>query len=228
MLEALAALHAEVDRETRRLHVLHAERLQCRRGCSSCCVDELTVFDVEAELIRRHHADLLSAGTPHVHGACAFLDDDGACRIYAHRPYVCRTQGLPLRWIDERDGQPVELRDICPLNEAGEPVEHLAVEACWTLGPFEERLARLRLAAGRTRLRDLFATTAMDMASRTADHGKRNVRTLQPQAVISMGDKSPKAKDKAKKQDTAGKDQKKAAAVAKANQGSAGAAKKGR
>lgn len=41
-----------------------------------------------------------------------------------------------------------------------------------------------------------------------------------------MGDKSPKAKDKAKKQDTAGKDQKKAAAKSKAT--SAGAAKKGK
>jgi len=44
-----------------------------------------------------------------------------------------------------------------------------------------------------------------------------------------MGDKSPKNKEKAKKQDTAGKDQKKAAASAKASsQGSAGAGKKGR
>jgi hypothetical protein len=52
--------------------------------------------------------------------------------------------------------------------------------------------------------------------------------TLKPQAVISMGDKSPKAKDKAKKQDAAEKNQKKAAAVAKASQGSAWAAKKGK
>ena len=44
-----------------------------------------------------------------------------------------------------------------------------------------------------------------------------------------MGDKSPKAKEKAKKQDNAGKDQKKANAAAKvAQQGSAGTAKKGR
>jgi len=42
-----------------------------------------------------------------------------------------------------------------------------------------------------------------------------------------MGDKSPKAKEKAKKQDTAGKDQKKANAAAKAGQqGSAAGAKK--
>ena len=51
-------------------------------------------------------------------------------------------------------------------------------------------------------------------------------RTLQRRTVNSMGDKSPKAKDKAKKQGTAGKDQKKADAQAKAS--SAAAAKKGR
>src|ERR1017187_2639898 len=91
--DGLAPLYAALDRETLRLHVLHAERLQCRRGGSSCCVDELTVFDVEAESIRRHHADLLRTGTPHVQGACAFLDGEGACRIYPQRPYVCRSQG---------------------------------------------------------------------------------------------------------------------------------------
>ncbi len=41
-------------------------------------------------------------------------------------------------------------------------------------------------------------------------------------AVISMGDKSPKAKDKAKKQHTAGKDHKRAAAVDKAKPASPG------
>jgi hypothetical protein len=44
-----------------------------------------------------------------------------------------------------------------------------------------------------------------------------------------MGDKSPKAKDRAKKQDTADKNHKKAAAVAKANPPpAAGAFKKGK
>jgi hypothetical protein len=43
-----------------------------------------------------------------------------------------------------------------------------------------------------------------------------------------MGDKSPKAKNKAKKQDTLNKDHKKAAAQAKAGQTSATAGKKGR
>jgi uncharacterized protein len=162
MVDAVATLHAEVDREARRLHVLHAARLQCRRGCSACCADDLTVFEVEAAPIRRAHAELLATGVAHAEGACAFLDEEGACRIYAERPYVCRTQGLPLRWVEERDDGEVELRDICTLNEAGEPIDELSPNACWTIGPFEERLAQLELAvtraATRVRLRDLFGS----------------------------------------------------------------------
>jgi uncharacterized protein len=160
--DTIAALHADVAREIRRLHVVHAARLQCRRGCPSCCVDGLTVFEVEAQNIRGWHAELLATGTLHAEGACAFLDETGACRIYGERPYVCRTQGLPLRWIEERDGSAVELRDICPLNEVGEPIQGMRADACWSIGPVEERLALLQFAARaespRIRLRDLFLT----------------------------------------------------------------------
>ena len=156
-------LHGEIETEARRLYLVHADRLACRRGCSACCADDLTIFDVEAETIRRHHAELLATGDPHPVGACAFLDSDGACRIYAHRPYVCRTQGLPLRWIEEEDDGPVELRDICPLNEAGVPLEDVPADDCWTLGPTEEELARLDLATGtpsvRVALRGMFTKT---------------------------------------------------------------------
>jgi len=41
-----------------------------------------------------------------------------------------------------------------------------------------------------------------------------------------MGDKSPKAKDRAKKQDTAGKDQRRATIAAKASLSAANSAKK--
>ena len=162
--DSIVALHADIDRTTRRLQMVHAARLQCREGCSSCCIDDLTIFEVEAAQIRRHHADLLATGVPHAAGACAFLDESGGCRIYAERPQICRTQGLPLRWIEEEDGAAVELRTICSLNEAGEPIAQLPADACWTLGPAEERLALLQLAAGpgasRTRLRDLFVTAS--------------------------------------------------------------------
>ena len=55
------------------------------------------------------------------------------------------------------------MRDIWPLNEEeGAPIETLAADECWTIGPLEERLARLKVALDgsqgwRVRLRDLFA-----------------------------------------------------------------------
>lgn len=152
-------LHAAVDQMVQPLSLQHATRLQCRRGCVGCCVDDLSVFEVEASVIQRHHADLLANDEPHPPGRCAFLDPAGACRIYTHRPYVCRTQGLPLRWIDGVDGEVRELRDICELNETPEPIEALVAEACWTLGPVEIRLSSLQESVAsdaRVNLRDLF------------------------------------------------------------------------
>jgi len=155
-------LHAEIDARVRPLAERHAARLQCRRGCSACCVDDLTVFEVEAERIVDRHAELLRAGAPHPPGACAFLGEAGECRIYDVRPQVCRTQGLPLRWlVEDAAGEIVERRSICGLNAAGPPLEALADEECWQLGPFEERLIRLQaerdgIGERRVGLRSLF------------------------------------------------------------------------
>lgn len=84
-----------------------------------------------------------------------------------------------MRWLADRDdaveaaattdaegsdpstSAPVEFRDICPLNETDEPTTSLDADACWTLGPVEERLASLQISArdvpSRVALRDLFA-----------------------------------------------------------------------
>lgn len=135
-----------------------------------CCTDDLTVFEVEAANIQAAHQSLLNSATPHPAGACAFLDDQGACRIYENRPYVCRTQGLPLRWLDEdATGEFIELRDICPLNDEAdvEPIEDLPADECWSIGPIEERLAKLQLEFGagalaRVPLRSLFDRGSLD------------------------------------------------------------------
>ena len=50
VLAELSRLHDEVDREAGALEQLHRQRLSCKRGCSDCCVDELTVFDFEHPL----------------------------------------------------------------------------------------------------------------------------------------------------------------------------------
>ncbi len=160
IIAAVCELHQEVDEKAARLIGIHKNRLQRRRGCHDCCVDNLTVFDVEAERIRQQSKHVLEM-QPHPIGRCAFLNEEGACRIYENRPYVCRTQGLPLRWLEDVEDAAYEYRDICPLNEAGEPLEELDEDHCWTLGDFEGRLATLQVKSGgaklqRIALRDLF------------------------------------------------------------------------
>jgi uncharacterized protein len=169
-LEWIERFHAAVDDVARPLAERHAQRLQCRAGCHSCCTDGITVFEIEADRIVARHQELLEHGVPHAEGACAFLDGDGRCRIYESRPYVCRTQGLPLRWIEEDDeGGAYEARDICPLNDGSEagapPLEELEADALWTIGPFEARLAAQQGAIDggegrRVALRELFANSS--------------------------------------------------------------------
>ncbi|MDG1483950.1 MAG: YkgJ family cysteine cluster protein [Myxococcota bacterium] len=165
IIDAVAQLHQSIDARASALSRLHADRLQCRRGCSGCCTDELTVWEVEAAMITTRHADVLKEA-PHPAGACAFLDADGGCRVYADRPYVCRTQGLPLRWIERQladDGvmEVLEYRDICTLNDVDPPIEILDPEVFWTIGPIEEALADLQDLHGapeRVALRSLFTS----------------------------------------------------------------------
>ncbi|KAJ1481016.1 hypothetical protein T484DRAFT_1955227 [Baffinella frigidus] len=171
----LDAIYDDVDVKSAKLEARHKGRLQCRIGCASCCVDDMSVWAVEADRIRRNYAELLTNGQPHAHGACAFLDADKACRIYHDRPYVCRNHGLPLRWDDFEEE--AEMRDICPLNDDGSGwILSLPKEELFELGPTEGRLAELQREldgasganektawdseAGRVKLRDLFAHQA--------------------------------------------------------------------
>jgi Fe-S-cluster containining protein len=153
-------LHTVASELAEKVAAVHGARLQCRAGCSGCCSDGLTVFALEADVIARRHPELVAEGEPHPEGACAFLDAEGRCRIYESRPYVCRTQGLPLRWIEEDEEGPYEGRDVCPLNAGVGALEELPAEALWTIGPFEARLAEKQGDGRRVALRDLFRKTS--------------------------------------------------------------------
>lgn len=171
-LRDLRDLHAELDAAAAAVAARVAPRLRCARGCSACCLDDLTVTAVEAERIREAAPALLEDGEPGPLGACAFLDEAGACRVYADRPSVCRTQGLPLRVLYENDeDEIVERRDICPLNlDGGPPLDALDESETWLVGPFELRLSEIDdrfaeavgrdAAAERVPLRSLFRKRA--------------------------------------------------------------------
>jgi len=140
VLGELLTLHAEVDAQIGRVAAPYADKLTCAPGCHDCCRDDLTVFGIEALRIQAFSGRLLEEEQPHPTGGCAFLSPEGQCRIYEHRPYVCRTQGMPLRWIEDDH----EYRDICPLNAPDLDPVTLPPEDCWEIGPFETRLRQLQ------------------------------------------------------------------------------------
>ncbi|MEZ4461707.1 MAG: YkgJ family cysteine cluster protein [bacterium] len=113
-VDQIRAVHRAIQKLADEKAGMHGDRLQCKRGCSACCMDGLTVFEVEADRILADF-DGVDLGAPSLNG-CVFLGEQGECRIYASRPYVCRTQGLPLRWFDDEAQPPTEYRDICELN----------------------------------------------------------------------------------------------------------------
>lgn len=163
LLNALLIFYQKVEKRTSRLEEKHVARLQCQKGCHSCCLDDLEVVGIEAAFIQQQHPELLFPQLAHPLGKCAFLNDEGACRVYESRPLVCRTHGFPLQWTEIEHRTSVEYRDICPLNENEEPIEQLEEEDCLKIDQLEETLARLQLMADqgamhRIKLRDLFKT----------------------------------------------------------------------
>jgi len=151
-LEALLrirALHAKIDESAARISDGLGDRLRCGRGCSACCIDDLAVSVAEAARIVDESPDVLRSAAGPI-GACAMLDEEGGCRVYEARPYVCRTQGLPLRWVERAEnGEVLEHRDICPKNDAPassgvpSPLEEIPEASCWTLGRAEQVLAAI-------------------------------------------------------------------------------------
>lgn len=160
-MDNIRRLHHAVDRGVDEVSQSYNDRLQCRSGCHGCCLDGITVFQIEADLIREQASTDLRGASPSPAG-CAFLSSDGRCRIYHARPYVCRTQGLPLRWHTDLDE---ELRDICALNDEVD-IMALSPDDCWTLGPIEYQLQRIQRAKyqalQRIGLRELFMEISSD------------------------------------------------------------------
>lgn len=136
-----------------------SDQLACRSGCDSCCTAGLTVLPVEAAALRRFLNDqppaFSPAFTPKGQGFCAFLDVDGRCSVYAARPLLCRTHGLPLRLprndAEQRGGLRIIDDDVtvCALNfttRSPTAAETLDAEAVMKLLVVVDR--RFRAATG--------------------------------------------------------------------------------
>lgn len=115
-LERYRELRREMDTRTGALEMLHCQQLTCKPGCHQCCVN-LTVFPVEFHAILEDLRQLTPVPVLELdqEAKCAFLKQ-GLCSIYASRPMICRTHGLPVAFLNI-DGEAPEMSvSFCPLN----------------------------------------------------------------------------------------------------------------
>ncbi len=139
------------------LHAHYAQHLVCRAGCSGCCHHHLSVFQVEADAIAeavtllpdemrqrvtQQAKQITSDEANGINIACPLLVDN-RCAIYAARPVICRTQGLPLL-LEAEDGTPEV--DFCPLNfTATNALDHLTEDKLIQLETINLQLATVNL-----------------------------------------------------------------------------------
>lgn len=122
LLDNYQALVARVDELCRQIGSGWGAHIVCRQGCDSCC-RHLNLFPVEAAALAAalHQLPGETVAAVQQRARSATVDDPcpllvaGSCQLYAARPLICRTHGLPLLFKGD-DGPRV---DYCPLNFAG-------------------------------------------------------------------------------------------------------------
>lgn len=111
-----------IEEGTAPVHARYAGQIQCKAGCSDCCHQTFRVSEIEGELLReglsklgeetRHDIEQRARRwNPDVRDPCPVLSQEGHCRLYDHRPRICRKYGIPL-WHPDR---PHEVT-TCELN----------------------------------------------------------------------------------------------------------------
>lgn len=126
-LENYLTLIQKTDGKSAEITTRYPDKINCGKGCHTCCIQGLSVNGLERESIRQYltkRPDLLQATeanvkeNPHGGQRCSFLDRLGSCMIYEVRPVVCRSHGMPLKLAPAKNAQKtiIENLDVCPLN----------------------------------------------------------------------------------------------------------------
>lgn len=108
-----------VDALCRGIQDVLSDRITCSEGCSSCCT-AITLFPVEAAALHAalealpddKGAAIRRQVAAHAEGERCPLLEDHRCLLYAARPIICRTHGLPIIYSEGNERK----ADCCPLN----------------------------------------------------------------------------------------------------------------
>ncbi|MCP4601006.1 MAG: YkgJ family cysteine cluster protein [Proteobacteria bacterium] len=108
MLQSYNALRTRIDRFAASVRARYSDQMVCRVGCAECCKAGLTMVMIEAVALGKAYGIEeerihLQAGQPALseEGRCALLGPDDLCTVYATRPLICLTHGLPLKYPDQ-------------------------------------------------------------------------------------------------------------------------------
>ncbi|WP_319227932.1 YkgJ family cysteine cluster protein [Draconibacterium orientale] len=91
-----------IDELSEKLEKQHNKHMKCKAGCDLCCMD-YSIFPVEFYSIAKalkERGDKPVLNTTKDESSCIFLNNH-KCEIYADRPIICRTHGLPLLFMNE-------------------------------------------------------------------------------------------------------------------------------
>ena len=112
--ERYKAIRNKIDKHVSALEKTHRKHLACKKGCDLCCMD-YSIFPVEFYSIQhelKNREIPVQTNQEADEKSCVFLVDH-SCAVYAERPVICRTHGLPLIFAND-DGE-FEL-SACELN----------------------------------------------------------------------------------------------------------------
>ena len=123
--DRLRHLLRTIDHDVEPVVQRYRANIECAKGCSDCCHQTFRISNLEGAYLREGlaeasvevRADILERARTYeadTRTPCPVLSTEGACRLYAHRPRICRKYGIPL-WNPERPDRV----DTCPKNFVG-------------------------------------------------------------------------------------------------------------
>lgn len=105
-------VYAHLDNQVASLQQRYASHMQCKAGCSNCCIDGFKVRLVEAlvvwhalcqlptETLATVLAKIQKPKTGDSLSQCPLLSDTGQCSVYNARPALCRAFGVLVKLED--------------------------------------------------------------------------------------------------------------------------------
>lgn len=110
-----------VDQFVAGIKARHESEIHCEGGCSSCCIPNITIWKIEADIVAAAVANFkISKDDLSDKDHCPLLGHNNLCSIYSMRPIVCRLWGVPQLYkhaIESRAG--IVIHDRVDINMKG-------------------------------------------------------------------------------------------------------------